>query len=68
MTKHTKAVLLRAARSAAAVAVAALAGWLAGPDVTSIVGSTGALVISGVAIPALLTLDKWLRGPDGAEY
>ncbi len=61
MNKKQKVVLMRGLRSLGAVLVAALAGWLAGPQAADIVGEQGQAIVSGVLIPALLMLDKYLR-------
>lgn len=68
MTKKQKVVLKRGARSLAAIVVAAVAGWVAGPEALDVLGQQGQAIAVAVGVPALLMLDKYLRyGADGGE-
>lgn len=68
MSKQTKTILLRALRSFAAVLIASLAGWLAGPEAASIVPAGYQFIVTGLLIPTLLAVEKWFRyGGDPGE-
>lgn len=61
-------VLKRSARALGAVLVGFLVAWLAGPDVTELVGSDTQALVVAVVTPLLLAADKWLRyGSDPGE-
>jgi len=68
LSDKVKTILFRAVRSAAAVAVAGIIGWLAGPDFAELVGTEYAVLVAAVLTPLLLALDKWIRyGSDPGE-
>lgn len=68
MTNKTKTVLLRFARTLAAIGVGALATWVVSPDVLSIVPAQYDWIVFSVVSPGLVALDKWLRfGSDAGE-
>jgi hypothetical protein len=50
--------LRRLAKVAAAGLVAAVIGWLSGPDVADLVGEQGAVIIAAVLVPILSGLEK----------
>lgn len=67
-TTKKKTVILRALRTASAVAVAGFVGWLSGPDVTELLGAQNAVLLAAVATPLLVALEKALRyGKDPGE-
>ena len=61
MTYKRKVIILRFARSLGAMAVAALAAWVAGPDAAELVGEQVQALIVAFGVPALVSLDKILR-------
>lgn len=61
MTDKTKTVLLRFARSLAAIAIAAAATWVVSPDVLDLVPASYQWVVFVVLAPGLQALNKWLR-------
>ena len=60
MTSKTKSVLIRGAKALAATAVAGVATWIASPDVLNIVPTSYQWIITVVAVPGLLSLEKYL--------
>jgi len=68
MTSKIQTVVLRGARAAAAVAVASVAAYVTGPEVTALIPGGYQFLVVGAAVPALLALEKWLRyGSDPGE-
>ncbi len=61
MTYKRKVILMRFMRSLAAVVVSAAAAWAAGPDAAELVGDQMQAVIVAFGVPALISLDKFLR-------
>ena len=68
LTTKWKTVILRGIRSAAAVAVASLAAYVTGPEVTALIPAGYQFLVVGAVVPSLLALEKWLRyGGDPGE-
>lgn len=65
MSPNTKTILLRFARSLAAVVVGTTAAWVIGPDALSLIPAGYQFIVVGVVSPALLALEKFLR--DGGD-
>lgn len=62
-----KRVLVRAAKGLGAVVVGFLVAWLAGPDVTELIGSDNQALVVAVVTPLLLAAEKWLKWEDAPE-
>lgn len=60
LSAKAKSVLLRGAKALAAAALAAVVTWVASPDVLGLVPTSYQWVITVVAIPGLLSLEKFL--------
>lgn len=56
-----RAVVIRFARIAALTLIGLAAGFVVSPEVLELVGTTGAVIVSAVVVPALAALDKYLR-------
>ncbi len=68
MSKKTKTVLLRVLRALGATVIASVAAFLAGPDVAEIVPGGYQFLVTGITVPLLLGLEKYLRyGGDPGE-
>ena len=69
MSDKRKTVLLRAARTAGASALAWLTAWIAGPDVSEIIGNGEyAVLLAAVLTPIFAALEKAIRyGNDPGE-
>lgn len=68
MSDKTKTILLRFLRVGAAGVVAYVIAWLAGPDVTELLGAERAVLLAAVLTPLLAALEKALRyGADPGE-
>lgn len=68
LSNKTKGVLIRGAKGLAAVGVAFLAKYVASPDVLNLVGASNAWVVTVVAVPGLLALEKWLNVAPTGKY
>lgn len=64
MTNKTKTVLLRFARSLAALVIAGVATWVVSPEVLGIVPDDYEWVVFLLLAPALQAANKWLRYGD----
>ena len=68
MSRKTKTLLVRFARGAGAVLVAYAIGKISGPDFLDLVPDPYDVGVTGILVPALLSLEKWLRyGEDPGE-
>jgi hypothetical protein len=65
MESNRRVILLRFARSAAAVAVSAVAAWIVGPEGLELIPDQFDELVVLIGAPALLALEKQLR--DGGD-
>jgi uncharacterized membrane protein YkvA (DUF1232 family) len=61
LSVSARVVIVRFVRIAVLTLLALVSGFVVSPEVLELVGQTGAIIVAAVLVPALASLDKYLR-------